>query len=497
MTNRRGGRYDLPEWQRSRSLKGFVYFEERHGKTYAHTWPKKRGKPKSNTTKTQNSLFAETVKAVRYVDPEERAAAEIIAQSTVYTWRDVLFMAMHGTYIEVEGLDSMAITDDLDLISNVPGAMLYRGPDHWVGLLPPSEGAVLAFDVATQLPFWIVPEDTAIRELHGDVIAGPGPGDVEATLSETGVVPGTYYRATIEVDAKGRITDAVSGDADAGITQLTGDVTAGPGSGSQVATLANTTVDAGDYHHASITVDSAGRITDAADGAVATSSAVGLVKPDNDTIVVDGSGVISVDASALSGGGLFAGLMVPTPTDAAIFTSWTNQNGSTVSDNDLGIEIVPGLSHVGTSWSYRKKATSGTEFQVKGVLNLAGVGANVKQAMVGFGDGTKLHIIRIFYFSGAWSIYCTNYNNTTTANANTPASQTLTGTQIAFRFGFDASNYWFDISQDGATWLRLTSGAKTGSFLGASGFTYAVFGAHADADAAVAGLIGWQETITP
>ncbi len=88
------------------------------------------------------------------------------------------------------------------------------------------------------------PSSGGINQLTGDVTAGPGTGSQAATLASV-VTAGTAGDSThypiVTFDAKGRITSTSTQAASSGITQLTGDVTAGPGSGSQAASLAATT----------------------------------------------------------------------------------------------------------------------------------------------------------------------------------------------------------------------------------------------------------------
>jgi len=80
---------------------------------------------------------------------------------------------------------------------------------------------------------------------------------------------------------------------DTGITQLTGDVTAGPGSGSQATTLATVNTNVGSFTNANLTVNAKGLITAASNGGSGVSSITGTA---NQIIASASTGAVTLSA---------------------------------------------------------------------------------------------------------------------------------------------------------------------------------------------------------
>ena len=116
--------------------------------------------------------------------------------------------------LTIKGNNTGSPANVLDLTPAQVNAILPLFTALLAGLAPASGGGTSNFLRADAT--WAIPPDTGITQLTGDGTAGPGSGPQAITLATVNSNVGSFTSANITVDAKGRITAAANGSGGGG-----------------------------------------------------------------------------------------------------------------------------------------------------------------------------------------------------------------------------------------------------------------------------------------
>lgn len=289
----------------------------------------------------------------------------------------------------ITGASATAITPDLSAAINILG-VAHGG----TGLATWTAHSIVLGEGTTAPNFVALSSgQLLIGQASGDPAAATVSGDATLaasgalTLATSGVTANTYGSSSlvpvITVDAKGRITSVTTAAPAGGITALTGDVTAS-GTGSVVATLANTAVTAGSYGSTTqiptITVDAKGRLTAASNVSLAAAGLPTITLTGDIAGAASGGSIATTLATVATAGTSGSGNAVPVITINAkgLVTSVTTTAVTPTSANLPTITLTGDTTGAASGGSIATTTTSITGNA--GTLALASTAAKIQWA---------------------------------------------------------------------------------------------------------------------
>lgn len=160
----------LPPWWaggpgRGTGLKGQWVQRTWRGKPIIQAWPRRQPRPRTQAEADNRKTLATAARAIIYFDAYQQVFAAGVARSSQLLPRDLLMQAIFTRgpapmlktgkkYFSMPAM--MDISELLDAIGQLPGDMMFRGPDWWTRIPAGNLGDILTMS-ADDTPLWAPP----------------------------------------------------------------------------------------------------------------------------------------------------------------------------------------------------------------------------------------------------------------------------------------------------------------------------------------------------
>lgn len=170
--------------------------------------------------------------------------------------------------------------------------------------------------------------------------------------------------------------------------------------------------------------------------------------------------------------GLFSWVLGNPPTIATTgLANWLNQGTASFADGSAG----PVITAPSTGFSVRGRMKAATLTTYTALVSLSAIPASGASIGIGFHDGTnKMQLLQLNY-AGGFLLLLGNYNTPTSYSGNAAAAGFWGTPQIWLRIQNTSTQAIYQLSANGVDWVTFSTITKSGSFLGATGFTNIVF----------------------